>query len=171
MKNVKTASLLAAAILAAFVAPATFAQAATTDTVATSAPGPGGSHNPAQMIEHRITKMNAVLTLNSAQQSQIRTILTNQETVEQGFRTSMHAAHANLKTAIQNDDAASIETLSQQLGAVTGQSIAAHAKAEAAIYAALSPEQQTKAAQVPELLGEGGGPGGPGGWGHGGGPR
>jgi hypothetical protein len=58
------------------------------------------------------------------------------------------------------------ETLSQQIGAVTAQSIAAHAKAEAAIYAALSPEQQTKAAQLPELLGEGGGPG----WGHGG-PR
>ena len=107
MKNMRTASLLAAAIFsAAFFAPATFAQAATTDTVATSAPGPGGPHNPAQMIEHRITKMNAVLTLNSAQQSQIRTILTNQETAEQGFRTSMHAAHANLKTAVQNNDAA-----------------------------------------------------------------
>jgi Spy/CpxP family protein refolding chaperone len=168
MKNVKIA-LLAAAILAAVVsAPASFAQAASTDTVATTAPGPGGPHSPAQMIEHRITKMNAVLTLNSAQQSQVRTILTNQETAEQGFRTSMQAAHANLKTAIQNNDAAAIETLSQQIGNVTAQSIAAHAKAEAAIYAALSSEQQTKAAQVPELLG--GGPGGPGGWGHGG-PR
>jgi Spy/CpxP family protein refolding chaperone len=167
MKNTKAASLLAAAILAAVIsAPATFAQAATTDTVATTAPGPGGPHNPAQMIEHRIIKMTAVLTLNSAQQSQIRTILTNQETAEQGFRTSMHAAHANLKTAIQSNDAAAIESLSQQIGSVTAQSIAAHAKAEAAIYAALSPEQQTKAAQLPELLGEGGGPG----WGHGG-PR
>jgi Spy/CpxP family protein refolding chaperone len=167
MKNVKIASLLATAILAAVVsAPTTFAQAVTTDTVATSAPGPGGPHNPAQMIEHRITKMNAVLTLNSAQQSQIRTILTNQDTAEQGFRTSMHAAHANLKTAVQNNDAAAIETLSQQIGATTAQSVAAHAKAEAAIYAALSPEQQAKAAQLPELLGAGGGSG----WGHGG-PR
>jgi Spy/CpxP family protein refolding chaperone len=167
MKKFLIASLLAAAILAATVcAPATFAQSASTDAVATTAPGPGGPHNPAQMIEHRITKMNAVLTLNSAQQSQIRTILTNQETAEQGFRTSMHAAHANLKTAVQNNDGAAIETLSQQIGAVTAQSIAAHAKAEAAIYAALSPEQQTRAAQLPELLGEGGGPG----WGHGG-PR
>jgi Spy/CpxP family protein refolding chaperone len=154
MKKLLATCLLAAA----FAVPATFAQ--TTDAVATTAPS--GPRNPAAMIEHRLTKMNAVLTLNSAQQTQIRTILTNEQTTESGFHTSMRAAHTNLKTAIQSNDVASIETLSNQIGTITAQSIAAHAKAQAAIYQALTPEQQTKAAALPELI-----EGGPGGFGHG----
>jgi Spy/CpxP family protein refolding chaperone len=158
MKKLFATCLLAAA----FAVPAAHAQ---TSEAATTTTTPGGRHNPAGMIDHRINRMNAVLALNSGQQTQIRTILTNEQTTESGFRTSMKAAHTNLKTAIQNNDAASIETLSNQIGTITGQSIASHAKTQAAIYALLSPEQQTKAQQFPELLG--GGPGGPGGHGHG----
>jgi Spy/CpxP family protein refolding chaperone len=158
MKKLFATCLLAAA----FAVPAV--QAQTSDAVAATAPG--GPHNPAGMIEHRLNRMNAVLTLNSAQQTQIRTILTNEQATETGFHTSMKAAHTNLKTAIQSNDAASIEQLSNQIGTITAQSVASHAKAEAAIYALLSSEQQTKAQQVPELIGEGG-PGGLGGFGHG----
>jgi Spy/CpxP family protein refolding chaperone len=154
MKKLLATCLLAAA----FAVPATFAQ--TTDAVATTAPG---EHNPAAMIDHRVNMMSTVLTLTSAQQTQVRTILTNEATAESGFRTSMKAAHTNLKTAIQSNDTASIEQISTQIGNITAQSIASHAKAEAAIYQLLTPEQQTKAAQLPELLG---GPGGPG-FGHG----
>jgi Spy/CpxP family protein refolding chaperone len=153
--------LFATCLLAAmFAVPATFAQTADATTTTTA---PGGPHNPAAMIEHRLNRMNAVLTLNSAQQSQIRTILTNEETTESGFHTSMKAAHTNLKTAIQSNDAASIEQISNQIGTITAQSVAAHAKAQAAIFQSLTPEQQTKAAQVPELIAEGGA----GGFGHG----
>jgi Spy/CpxP family protein refolding chaperone len=158
MKKLFATCLLAAA----FAVPAV--QAQTSDAVAATAPG--GPHNPAGMIEHRLNRMNAVLTLNSAQQTQIRTILTNEQATETGFHTSMKAAPTNLKTAIQSNDAASIEQLSNQIGTITAQSVASHAKAEAAIYALLSSEQQTKAQQVPELIGEGG-PGGLGGFGHG----
>jgi Spy/CpxP family protein refolding chaperone len=160
MKKLFATCLLAAA----FAVPATFAQ--TTDAVAT-ATAPAGRHSPAAMIDHRVNTMTTVLTLNSSQQTQVRTILTNQETTESGIRTSMKAAHTNLKTAIQSNDTASIEQISNTIGTLTAQSVAAHAKAQAAIYQLLNPEQQTKAAEVPELLG---GPGGPGGFGHGG-PR
>ncbi len=154
MKKLFATCLLAAA----FVVPATFAQ--TTDAVATIAPD---GHNPAARIDHRVNMMSTVLTLNSSQQTQLRTILTNESTTESGFHTSMKAAHTNLKTAIQSNDTASIEQIATQIGNITAQSIASHAKAEAAIYQLLTPEQQTKAAQLPELLG---GPGGPG-FGHG----
>jgi Spy/CpxP family protein refolding chaperone len=158
MKKLIATGLLAAAL----AVPAVHAQSS---DAATTTATPGGRYNPAGMIDHRINQMNAVLTLNSAQQTQIRSILTSEQTTESGFRTSMKAAHTNLKTAIQNNDTASIETLSNQIGTITGQSIASHAKTQAAIYALLSPEQQTKAQQFPELLG--GGPGGPGGFRHG----
>jgi Spy/CpxP family protein refolding chaperone len=158
MKKLFATCLLAAS----FAVPATFAQ--TTDAVATAPTGPGGMHNPAAMIDHRVNTMSTVLTLNASQQTQVRTILTNEATAESGFRTSMKAAHTTLKTAIQSNDAASIEQISSTIGTITAQSTASHAKAQAAIYALLNPEQQTKAAQVPELLG---GPGGPGGFGHG----
>ncbi len=157
MKKLFATCLLAAA----FAVPAVHAQSSEATTTA----APGDRHDPAGMIDHRISRMNAVLTLNSGQQTQIRTILTNEQTTESGFRTSMKAAHTNLRTAIQNNDAASIESISSQIGTITGQSIASHAKTQAAIYALLSPEQQTKAQQFPELLG--GGPEGPGGFGHG----
>jgi periplasmic protein CpxP/Spy len=163
MKKLFATCLLAAA----FAVPGAFAQSASTEAVATTPTAPGGVHNPAAMIEHHVNVMTTVLTLNSAQQSQIKTILTNEQTAESGFRTSMRAAHTSLKTAIQSNDAASIEQISNTIGTITAQSTASHAKTEAAIYQLLTPEQQTKASQLHELMD---GPGGPGGFGHGG-PR
>ncbi len=160
MKKLFATCLLAAA----FAVPGSFAQTTSTEA---AAPAPGGPHNPAAMIEHRVATMTTILTLNSAQQTQIKTILTNEQTAETGFRTSMRAAHTSLKTAVQSNDAASIEQISNTIGTITAQSTASHAKTEAAIFALLNPEQQAKATQLHGLLD---GPGGPGGFGHGG-PR
>ena len=159
MKKIFATCLLAAA----FAVPGAFAQT----TEAAAAPAPGGMHNPAAEIEHRVSTMTTILTLSSAQQTQIKTILTNEQTAETGFRTSMRAAHTSLKTAVQSNDAASIEQISNTIGTITAQSTASHAKTEAAIFQLLNPEQQAKAVQLHGLLD---GPGGPGGFGHGG-PR
>jgi Spy/CpxP family protein refolding chaperone len=161
--------LFAICLLAAvFAVPATFAQAASTEAVTAPEPGAPGGPNPAKMIQRRVQTMTTVLSLTSAQQTQVTTILTNSAAAESGFHTSMRAAHKNLKTAIESNDAASIEQISNQIGTLTAQTIAAHAKTEAAIYQVLSAEQQTKASQLgDDMLGGFGGPG-PGG--HGG-PR
>ncbi len=156
--------LFATCLLAVvFAVPATFAQAASAD--AATAPEPGGP-NPAKMIQHRVQTMTTVLSLTAAQQTQVTTILTNSAAAESGFHTSMRAAHKNLKTAIESNDAASIEQISNQIGTLTAQSTAAHAKTEAAIYQVLTAEQQSKASQLgDDMLGGFGGPGhgGPGG--------
>lgn len=156
--------LFATCLLAAvFAVPATFAQAASAD--AATAPESGGP-NPAKMIQHRVQTMTTVLSLTSAQQTQVTTILTNSAAAESGFHTSMRAAHTSLKAAIQSNDAASIEQISNQIGTLTAQSTAARAKTEAAIYQVLNAEQQSKASQLgDEMLGGFGGPGhgGPGG--------
>ncbi len=155
--------LFATCLLAALVAvPAAFSQS-TTEAVA--APEPGGP-NPAAMIQHRVQRMTTILTLNATQQAQIATILTNSVAAESGIHTSMRAAHTSLKAAIQANDAATIEQVSNQIGTLTAQSTAAHAKTEAAIYQVLNAEQQSKASQLgDEMFGGFGGPGhgGPGG--------
>jgi Spy/CpxP family protein refolding chaperone len=159
--------IFAAAMLAAmFAVPATFAQAASTDaqaaqtqsTTQADAPQAQSSAGRAQfeqrMIQRRVAKMTALLTLTPAQQTQVTTILTNAA----GSRTdrgSMKQVRAQMRTAIEANDAATIEQASNTIGNIAAQNAAARAKTAAAIYQILSPDQKAKAAQLADLFGNG----------------
>lgn len=119
----------------------------------------GTPPNPAQRIAHQVSRLTTLLTLNSAQQTQATAIWTQEETALSGVRDSMRTAHAALKTAVEANDTATIAAQATQIGELTTQEVSARATAEAAFYALLTADQQTKFKQLR---------GGPGGRGHGG---
>jgi periplasmic protein CpxP/Spy len=156
----KTAMLLALACV--MTAPAIFAQTADTE-----AP-PNDANHVAHMVQHRVAYMTTVLSLTSAQQTQVKTVLTNAAANQGATHTGMKTAHEALKTAIHSNDAAAMEQSANSIGTLTAQEALARAKTEAAIYQLLTPEQQTKMTQLEAEEHRGGpGRGGPGGAGPG----
>lgn len=157
----KKLSLSAAVLAAASMMPVAglFAQS----TVTTPAHTPP---SPAQRVANQVSRLTTLLTLTSAQQAQATTIFTTEQTAISGLWSSMKTAHTALKTAIEANDVATIGTESAQIGSLTGQEVQAHAVADAAFYALLTPEQQTKYASLPhggpDSFGMHRGPGGPG---------
>jgi Spy/CpxP family protein refolding chaperone len=122
---------------------------------------------PEQMITNRVSRLTTLLTLNSAQQTQATTIFTNEQTAMTNLHSSMRAAHTALKTAIENNDTAGITAQATQIGNLTTQEIENRAQAQAAFYALLTPDQQTKYKQLEPAGPRGrGGFGGPGGFGR-----
>jgi hypothetical protein len=102
--------------------------------------------------------MTTLLSLNAAQKTQATTIFANARTASKTVHDSMRTAHDSLATAIKKNDIAGIETLSAQIGTYQAQMVSIESKAEAAFYAGLSPDQQTK---YDTLQSTHGGPGGP----------
>ena len=122
--------------------------------------------DPAQMIQHRVNFLTEELGLSSAQQQQATTIFTNALGSQQSLRGPMKAAHEGLQSAISRNDSAAIDQAANSIANLMAQSIAAHAKAEAAFNQTLTPDQQSKYSQMETRE--------PGGWGmrqpHEGGP-
>lgn len=123
----------------------------------TSAPTPP---TPAQMAAHQVSFLTQMLSLSSEQQKQVTTILTTAAIGEATLHSSMAAAHNALQAAIKVNDTAAISTAATKIGELTGQQIQAKATADAAIYAILTTDQQTKFTALTSH--------GPGGFGHGG---
>ncbi len=117
----------------------------------------------AQLAQSDVQRYVMVLGLSSTQQETALTIFTTEETAEESIHTAEKTAQTALLTAIEADDTASIATLSATLGGLHGQDIQARAVANAAFYATLTTEQQTKFVQILEQGGGGGMSGGPGG--------
>jgi Spy/CpxP family protein refolding chaperone len=157
----KTGMILALAC--ALAAPAVFAQ-----TADTAAAPPSESNRGSHMVQHRLNYLTTVLSLTTAQQTQVKAILTNATANGSTTHSGMKAAHDTLKTAMHSNDAASMEQASNTIGTLVAQEELAHAKTEAAIYQILTPEQQTKMTQLESMGRHGGhGFGGPGGAGPG----
>ncbi|MFZ0593235.1 MAG: Spy/CpxP family protein refolding chaperone [Bryobacteraceae bacterium] len=119
-----------------------------------------------QMIANHVSRLTTLLTLTSAQQTQATTIFTNEQTAMSSIQTSMKAAHSALKTAIENNDTAGITAQATQIGTLTTQEIEGRAQAQAAFYALLTSDQQTKYKQLEASGPMGRGFGGPGGFGR-----
>jgi protein CpxP len=155
----KTALLLALAC-AILTAPAILAQ-----TPAADAPPENGAAHGQRMIQHRLAYMTTVLSLTTAQQAQVKSVLTAAAANGSTTHGSMKTAHDNLKTAIHANDPAGMEQAASTIGNLMAQEELARAKTEAAIYQLLTPEQQTKMAALESEEHHGGpgrGPGGPG---------
>lgn len=126
--------------------------------------------DPAQMVQHRVDFLTKHLALNAQQQQQATSIFTEAANGAKSFHEQMRTAHQNLQAAVEKNDTAAIEQSSNAIGNLMAQMTAAHAKADAAFYQTLAPEQQTKMKEMEAHHGRGmhghrgpGGPGGPGG--------
>jgi len=117
----------------------------------TTAPTPGHGNG----IQHRISFLTTLLTLTTAQQQQATTIFTNAATAASPVHSSMKTAHESLKTAVTGNDAATIDQTATTIGTLTAQLTSIEAKAQAAFYQILTPDQQTKLTQFESQGGRG----------------
>ena len=120
--------------------------------------------DPEAMLQRQVTRLTQMLSLTSDQQAKATTLFSTAHANNQSVMTSLHQAHESLATAIKNNDAAGITNYSNQIGTLTAQMTANNAKADAAFYAILTPDQQAKYTPNPGAAGFGGfgGRGGPG---------
>lgn len=132
----------------------------------TSNATPPARPTPAEMTAHQVSRLTTLLSLTTEQQAQATSIFTTEQTAMSTVFPSMQAAHKALQAAVKTQDVAAIAALSNQIGGLTTQEVQARATAEAAFYAVLNTDQQTKYAQLqqggPGGFGGRGGPGGPG---------
>lgn len=155
----------------------TFFTAAALSTALVFAQGPGGfggrggpPPDPQTRIQNRVNFLTTLLSLTDDQKAQATSIFTNAYTAGQSASSTLQAAHQSLSDAVKTNNTASIDQVSASIGTIEGQLTAINAKADAAFYAILTPEQKTKYDAAPHR-GPGGGPGPMGGFGRAGGPR
>jgi Spy/CpxP family protein refolding chaperone len=120
--------------------------------VSAFAQGPGNPPSPANLV----ARLTTLLTLTTAQQAQATTIFTNEQTAVTAVRSQVKTDRTTLAAAVKSNDTATIDVTSAQLGVFEGQILDAQSKAQAAFYAILTADQQTK---YNSLHGMGGGPG------------
>lgn len=136
-----------------------FAPAAITLMMGTAllAQPPAGMRDPGQRFENMLTR---TLNLNATQQGQVHTILADAQVQSQAIRDQLKPLRTSLLTAIKANDGAQIESLHQQISPLQQQLDVIRSKIAAQIYAALSPDQQTKVGNaIGMLMGGGFGPG------------
>jgi Spy/CpxP family protein refolding chaperone len=129
----------------------------------------GNPPDPAKMAQRHLDFLTKQLSLTPQQQQQANTIFSDAASNAKATHDQMRAAHDSLKAAIQKNDSAGIEQAANTIGNLTTQMITSHAKAQAAFYQTLTPEQQTKMNDLESKhhgmgMGHGfrhGGPGGP----------
>jgi Spy/CpxP family protein refolding chaperone len=114
---------------------------------------PAGAHNPGQRIENMLTR---TLSLNATQQGQVHTVLADAQVQSQAIHDQLKPLRTSLIAAIKANDSAQIESLNQQISPLQQQLDVIHSKAAAQIYAALSPDQQTKVGNALGMLMGGG---------------
>jgi len=109
----------------------------------------GSPPSAADLVQRRVNFLTRELGLSSAQQQQATTIFTNAATNETTLRDSLRTAHQSLSDAIKSNNSAAIDQVSTQIGTLTAQLTSSEAKANAAFYQVLTPDQQSKFSQSP----------------------
>jgi len=128
MKN--TIKSVALAIILALAASSALAQQ--------TAPPPGDH------MQHHFAMMTKHLDLTAAQQQQATTLFNNMVSNQTNIQNNMKAAHDSLAAAIKANDAGAIDQAAATIGNLTSQQVSNHAKAMAAFFQILTPEQQAK---------------------------
>ena len=129
----------------------------------------GNPPDPGKMAQRHLDFLTKQLSLTPQQQQQASTIFSEAANNAKATHGQMRTAHDSLKAAIQKNDSAGIEQAANTIGNLTTQMITAHAKAQAAFYQTLTPDQQTKMNDLESkhhgmgMHGRGFGHGGPGG--------
>jgi Spy/CpxP family protein refolding chaperone len=99
---------------------------------------------PAAMAQHEVQRYTTLLTLTPAQVEQATTFFTAEATARQNSRSSEHAAHQALETAIKSNDTATIQSTANALSQIESEALVAHSLARAQFYAILTADQKTK---------------------------
>jgi hypothetical protein len=102
----------------------------------------------ATIVAHEVTFLTHLLDLSAAQQTQATTIFTAALTSITPLQANITTARTALNTAIKANDTATITTQATAIGTLEGQIIAIQAKADAAFFALLTTDQQTKLTNV-----------------------
>src|ERR1019366_7177121 len=110
----------------------------------TQALAQNGPPDPARVVQARVDRMNEELRLTKAQQEQITDIYMNAMTANRPLQAGMRTARELLAAAIKSNDTNSMSQAANTIGTLTAEIPVNNAKAEAAVYAALTPEQQAK---------------------------
>ena len=111
--------------------------------------------DPAQMVQHHVDFLTRQLSLNAQQQQQATSIYTEEVNSMQSLHGQFRTVHQNLQAAVQKNDMGAIEQASNTIGSLTSQMTLAHAKADAALFQTLGPEQQSKFTQMQNHKGPG----------------
>ena len=104
----------------------------------------GNPPDPGRMAQRHLDFLTKQLSLTPQQQQQANTIFSDAASNAKANHDQMRTAHDSLKAAIQKNDSAGIEQAANTIGNLTTQMITAHAKAQAAFYQTLTPDQQAK---------------------------
>jgi Spy/CpxP family protein refolding chaperone len=112
------------------------------------AQGPGNPPDPATAAQRRVQFLTRLLSLTASQQQQATTIFTSAITSGSTIRTSLRTAHQSLNDAVTKNDIAGIDQQSATIGNLTAQMTSIDAKADAAFYQILTPDQQAKFTQM-----------------------
>ncbi len=124
--------------------------------VLTSAPAP----DPATMIQNKVERLTALLSLTTDQAAQATTIFTAAQTAITPLETSLAGNWTSMQAAVKSNATATIDQLAGSIGTATGQVAAIRNKADAAFYSILTADQRTRLDSMPGAPGRG--PGGPG---------
>lgn len=131
----KRISLTLALLSVAFAAQAMFSQ---------NQPGPPDA---ATMAQRHIQHLTTLLNLTPEQQQQALTIFNSQPNPESDHE-GMRSAHEALKAAITSNDNNGITQAANLIGSLMAQNIANEAKAYAALYQILNPDQRNKLKEI-----------------------
>ena len=122
----------------------------------------GAAPDPATIVANQVARLTNLLTLTTAQQAQATTIFTNALTAITPLQTSLATAEQGLPAAVKSNATATIDQLATSIGSLQAQIISIQNKADAAFYAILTADQQTKLSSTNFLngpIGFGPGPG------------
>ena len=98
--------------------------------------------------QRRLQFLTSQLNLTADQQKQATAIFANQDAALTSVRANLKNAHQSLEDAVKSNNLTSIEQLSSSIGNLMGQMTASEAKARAAFYQILTPDQQSKLSQI-----------------------
>lgn len=98
--------------------------------------------DPATIVAHKVDRLTRLLSLEPGQVTQATTIFTNALNTVMPLETSLRTGRQSLQTAVKANDSATIDSVSANIGTLTGQIVAIQNKADAAFYAILNPSQQ-----------------------------
>jgi len=116
--------------------------------------------DPATVVANEVAHLTRLLTLTTAQQTQATTIFTSALKAITPLETTLATDRTSLAAAVKSNSASTIDSVSANLGLLTGQITALQNKADAAFYVILTADQKTKLDNSGGFNNVGGGPGG-----------
>ncbi len=103
-----------------------------------------GPPDAAEMVQMRVDCMSENLKLNKTQQQQVKAIYMDAQKANQEVMGGMREANQAITAAIKSNDTNAMSQAANTIGTLTAQMTANNAKAEAAVYALLTSDQQAK---------------------------